>query len=64
MSKEEILKLLTTIRNNLTIEKVTLPSLQKEDVDKEYIGKYIEVMTSCYEKNINLLSDAINKLKD
>lgn len=58
-----IISELKTVKNKMEIEKLVFPSLQHEELTEEKINQFVETMTKAYDFNINVLKNAIEKMK-
>ena len=57
MNNEEIIANLKTLKNSIELEKMTLPSLQHEELNKENINKFVDTMTRAFNNDIILLNN-------
>lgn len=59
MSNEEIIANLKTLKNSIELEKMTLPSLQYEELNEENINKFVDTMTRAFNNDIILLNNIV-----
>lgn len=57
MNNEEIIASLKTLKNSIELEKMTLPSLQYEELNEENINKFVDTMTRAFNNDIILLNN-------
>lgn len=59
MNNEEIIASLKTLKNSIELEKMTLPSLQYEELNEENINKFVDTMTRAFNNDIILLNNIV-----
>lgn len=59
MSNEEIIANLKTLKNSIELEKMTLPSLQYEELNEENINKFVDTMARAFNNDIILLNNIV-----
>ena len=59
MNNEEIIANLKTLKNSIELEKMTLPSLQYEELNEENINKFVDTMTRAFNNDIILLNNIV-----
>lgn len=59
MNNEEIIASLKTLKNSIELEKMTLPSLQYEELNEENINKFVDTMARAFNNDIILLNNIV-----
>lgn len=63
MNNEEIIASLKTLKNSIELEKMTLPSLQHEELNEENINKFVDTMTRAFNNDIILLNNIVTTME-